>query len=208
MASKPLVTIRFRHRGFCSGWSPPHGIWSPGGIPSRTSSHPNTFPTRYQSLKQSISIESVNRFPSHAIAVSKNGTNEVLCPVQGTRTFLSIQLYARMHAHAMNATISAARQYIEQIWKAQGHDGWIPATHDPFRYSIDLGVSVFATRGANQHLTWGILDSALRGLEECLIRNSWYQNAMFRIFDSNWGQVGDGSVVEAVAAMIPDLQSD
>lgn len=108
----------------------------------------------------------------------------------------------------MNSTISAARQHIDQTWKAHGHDGWLPATLDPFKYTIDLGVTVFASSSENQHLTWGILDSALRGLEDCLIRNALYQNAMFRIFDSDWGQVGDGSVVEAVAAMIPDLQSD
>ena len=108
----------------------------------------------------------------------------------------------------MISTIGAARIHINQTWKAQGHDGWLPATQDPFRYSIGLGVSVFASSYEGQHLTWGILDSAFRGLEDCLIQNKWYQNAMFRIYDSGWGHVGDGSVVEAVAAMIPDLQSE
>ena len=100
----------------------------------------------------------------------------------------------------MNATISAARLYIDQTWK--GHDGWLSATQDPFRYSIGRGISIFASSYENEHLTWGILASTLKGLQDCLIANSWYQTAIFTIFDSNWGHVGDGSVMESVAGML------
>ena len=69
------------------------------------------------------------------------------------------------------------------------------ATEDPFRFDIDIGVSVAAKSRPNEHLTWGILSSTLRGLQECLFPNDWYEEVVFKIFDSAWGPVGDGSVM-------------
>lgn len=90
----------------------------------------------------------------------------------------------------MSLTINAAKSYAERKIKLEG-DGWL---EDPFWFDINIGISVAARSRPNQHLTWGILSSALRGLQECLFPNDWYEEGRFQIFDSDWGHVGDGSL--------------
>ena len=76
-------------------------------------------------------------------------------------------------------------------------------TEDPFRFDINVGVSIAAKSRPNEHLTWGILSSTLRGLQECLFPNDWYYEAVFKTFDSAWGPVGDGSLNGYERAVTP-----
>lgn len=74
---------------------------------------------------------------------------------------------------------------------------------DPFRFDINIGVSIGAESSPHEHLTWGILSSTLRGLQECLLPNDWYNEAAFKIFDSDWGPVGDGSLSGYERTVVP-----
>ena len=129
--------------------------------------------------------------------LTRNGTgtnhHAVICHVGNTRTSLYIQLYDGIDATAMRNAINNAQRWVRTVIRASG-DGWLPPKEDPFSYHDKLGAYIIARSTQNQHLTWGILGNTLTGLQDCLIRNEWYQHAVFQIFDGPWGHVGDGSV--------------
>ena len=118
-----------------------------------------------------------------------------ICHVRQTRTVLIIRLLDnhRLDPTPMSLTIDAAKSYVKRTIDVRG-DGWLPPSKDPFQFDINVGVSLAASSAPHQHLTWGILGSALRGLQECLLQNGWYKEAHFQIFDSDWGHVGDGTL--------------
>lgn len=150
-----------------------------------------------------IKLKCTEEYLSSASLVVQNGTNNapVVCEVAGTRTTLYIQLFRQIHADSMDSAITTARLDINQTLMEHGHDGWLSHSEDPFRLHTQRGVSVMAKSAQSQHLTWGILDSTMKGLQDCLIKNKWYQAAWFQIFDGQWGQVGWGSLMESVAGM-------
>ena len=96
----------------------------------------------------------------------------------------------------MRNTIKNALAQIDIIIRTSG-DGWLPEEYDPFRYDDHSGAKIYAKSAENQHLTWGILGTSLKGLQECVIRNAWFQDAIFQIFDGAWGHVGNGYIVKS-----------
>lgn len=94
----------------------------------------------------------------------------------------------------MTETISSATAYVATTIRSSG-DTWLPTKDDPFVFGDKLAVRFKAKSAKKQHLTWGILGSTLKGLQDCLIYNEWYQEARMQIFDAPWGHVGDGSLV-------------
>ena len=94
----------------------------------------------------------------------------------------------------MSNTIRNAQIHVKDVMAAQG-DGWLSADEDPFKYDDYLGARIFAKSVVGQHLTWGILGATLKGLQDCVIRNGWYQDVTFQVFDGGWGHVGSGSVL-------------
>lgn len=96
----------------------------------------------------------------------------------------------------MTDTIEAAKMYVDIVIRSSG-DGWLPLLDDPFVFDENLGVRFLAASTKGEHLTWGILGSALQGLQECVIYNGWYQLAEIQIFDAPWGHVGNGKLIWA-----------
>lgn len=92
----------------------------------------------------------------------------------------------------MTKTISSATSYVEMIIRSSG-DGWLPT--DPFVFEDKHGLRFMVESAKKQHLTWGILESTLKGLQDCVIYNGWYQEVRLQIFDAPWGHVGDGSLL-------------
>lgn len=94
----------------------------------------------------------------------------------------------------MNRTIKNAYDRIQLLVQISG-DGWLPEGSDPFRYDDHLGARIFAISAQDENLTWGILGSTLKGIQDCVIYNGWSQGVVFQIFDGPWGHVGNGNIV-------------
>ena len=160
--------------------------WLVGSVPAgRFGQHPNA------GLGNSPkNITSTLALPSQ---LNTSNSDPIICHVGNTRTILIIRLLDihPLEPIAMRLTLEAAKAYADRKIKVEG-DGWLPHSKDPFRFDIDIGISVAARSRPDQHLTWGILSSAIRGLQECLFPNDWYEEGNFQIYDSDWGHVGDG----------------
>ena len=165
-----------------------------------------TPPTRGKDLVPWWSSNCSSRLSYSTVSIlTRNGTgtnhDAVICHVGNTRTSLYIQLYDEVDATPMRNAITNAQRWVLTVIRASG-DSWLPKREDPFSYDDKLGAHITARSTQNHHLTWGILGNALKGLQDCVIRNEWYQDAVFQIFDGPWGHVGDGSVLGSAQSTI------
>ena len=67
---------------------------------------------------------------------------------------------------------------------------------DPFEWDEKLGVRVQVVSLMGQHMTYGILQTVLKGIRDFLYANHRYVGAMFVVAEGDVGMVGSG-VVEA-----------
>ena len=127
-----------------------------------------------------------------------SNSDPAICHVGKTRTVLIIRLLDDhpINPVSMALTINSARVYIKRAIQVRG-DGWLPASNDPFRYDINAGIALAASSAPNAHLTWEVLGNTLRGLQECLVVNEWYDEARFEVFNGDYGHVGDGTLTNS-----------
>ncbi len=126
--------------------------------------------------------------------------------VPHTRTRLN---YVFLNAIKINSAIVAGAigNFTEEVRAtAKVRDGTIP--HDRF-FQQNRGLTLCAHSVRKDHLTWGVLGAALKGLGTVLgtagsIEN--YKAAWFDIFDSDWGNVGRGILSDNITDVIPCCQ--
>lgn len=101
------------------------------------------------------------------------------------------------------SSIHGARIYIaHRIAAAEGKANVpLPPDQDPFVYGPDLTVKISWQSFQGSKLTWGILAAAMRGLEDCLVKNDHLPfKAVWHVFDGaqegevGWGMIGGGRV--------------
>ncbi|KAI4207277.1 MAG: hypothetical protein LQ346_000645 [Caloplaca aetnensis] len=99
------------------------------------------------------------------------------------------------------SSIYGARVYIaHKIADAEGKASLpLPPDEDPFVYGLDLTVKITWQSFRGMKLTWGTLAAAMRGLDDCLVKNNQLAfAAVWHVFDSRqegevgWGVIGKG----------------
>ncbi|KAL8744659.1 MAG: hypothetical protein Q9184_007971, partial [Pyrenodesmia sp. 2 TL-2023] len=112
--------------------------------------------------------------------------------------------------HGFESSIYGARVYIaHKIAAAQGK-AIPPLTpdEDPFVYGPGLTVKITWQSFQGMKLTWTTLAAAMRGLDDCLVKNNQLPfAAVWHVFDSRyegevgWGMIGRGKGVRRAGAV-------
>ena len=114
--------------------------------------------------------------------------------IPGTRT--QIKLYTKLYgpASAERKLLNATRNFLAEQLAASG-DGQLPQSVDPFVFDSQEGCFLNLTSAEGQHLTWGILSSAVNWLYKHMGERAQYrQGATIWIYDYPWGYVGIGVI--------------
>lgn len=125
--------------------------------------------------------------------------------VPNTHNTLLIRLHDDALPHgAFSSTIREARLFIAGVMATSRFrpDSRLPPDIDPFEYPRPEALSPVSITWQSQqegYLTWGILAAAMKGLDDCLVKNDqlpWV--ATWHVFDGRqkgevgWGMVGRG----------------
>ncbi|KAL8723885.1 MAG: hypothetical protein Q9181_007105 [Wetmoreana brouardii] len=122
--------------------------------------------------------------------------------VPNTRTIVYAKIETQpIDVKVIGGTIQLAQNAVKEMIRTSG-DGWLPDTLDPYIVDGDLGCYVYAESDGKmpppgkrrQHLTWGILSSALTGLYRFSITYGYAQEMHWSVLDSRWGIVGVGYI--------------
>lgn len=100
----------------------------------------------------------------------------------------------------LESSIRGAIIYIAHQIVAKGKaDLPLPPDQDPFVYGLDLPVEISWQSAREMKLTWRVLAAAMRGLNDCLVKNNHLPfMAIWRVYDRGqqgevgWGLIGRG----------------
>ncbi|KAL8927566.1 MAG: hypothetical protein Q9208_002373 [Pyrenodesmia sp. 3 TL-2023] len=113
--------------------------------------------------------------------------------------------------NGFQSSIYGARMYIVHQITAAGGKASVPLTpeQDPFVYGPGLTVKITWQSFPMKRLTWEILAAAMRGLDDCLVKNNQLPfAAAWHVFDSRqkgevgWGIVGRGNGVQRAVTIL------